>query len=66
MKVQAIQHTDVRGKVQNYIKISNGEHHVIINVGEKTYQAVKDLETVQELPLNTKGGKIPEIKIPKT
>lgn len=43
MKTEAIKHTDVRGKEQLYIKISEGDKQVIINVGQKTYEAVHNL-----------------------
>lgn len=51
MTVQAIQHADVKGKIQHYIKISNGENNVLINVGQKTYDSVKAIEKVVQLPL---------------
>ena len=43
--VNAVMHTDVRGKTQYYLKVTaNGKPDYIINVGEKTYQTVKDME----------------------
>lgn len=40
METQAVKHTDIRGKEQLYIKITEGDKQVIINVGLKTYEAV--------------------------
>lgn len=48
--VQAIQHADVKGKILNYIRIKNGQYEVLINVGEKTYNAVKQIEKVIDIP----------------
>lgn len=48
---KAISHTDVHGKSLFYIKCTAGEHTHYINVGEKTYQSIKELEKVTELPL---------------
>lgn len=66
MEVQVFKHADVRGKELCYLRIKKGEHEVLINVGEKTYNRVKELEKVQELPLKTekdeKGGKMDKPK----
>ena len=43
--VEAIVHTDVRGKQLNYVKIKNGNKEVLINVGNKTYEAVREVTT---------------------
>ena len=43
-KVEAIKFKDVRGKEMLYIKITKGEKEVIINVGQKTYDSVMELD----------------------
>lgn len=52
-QVNAIAHTDVRGKIQYYLKITKGAHEVLINIGEKTYKNVQALDAVEELALQT-------------
>lgn len=49
---EAIKHLDVYGKEQYWLKISKGEHSVMVNVGKKTYDNVKELDKVQSLPLD--------------
>lgn len=54
MQVEAIEHKDVSGKSLYYLRITNGEHKVIVNIGVGTYNKVKELEKVQTLPLTDK------------
>lgn len=59
--VTPIEHTDVRGSKLYYLKITNGTEEYLINVGTKTYDAVKKMQTQTTQPTQTKtttqGGK---------
>lgn len=57
METNAVKHTDVRGKEQLYIKIQEGDKQVIINVGQKTYDAVLALMKMQHEKINPHGTK---------
>jgi hypothetical protein len=43
MNVEVLTYKDVRGKELLYLRIKDGENEVLINVGDKTYKAVKEL-----------------------
>lgn len=53
--VVALAHKDVRGKELYYLKVVSGNLELLINVGEKTYKAVCDMEKQTELPLDMNG-----------
>lgn len=58
--VNAIEHEDVRGKKLKYLKITNGKVNLLVNVGDKTYEGVKNMETAKEETKKEeaeKGGK---------
>ena len=48
MKVTALQHTDVRGKQLNYLRLTTETQELLLNVGEKTYNTVLEM-TVKEM-----------------
>ena len=56
-EVTATKHKDVKGKELNYLLIKKGETTVYIRIGEENYLALKELEKIQELPLNTNNAK---------
>lgn len=49
MEVTVIKHKDVRGKELNYLKLKNENGEVLINVGDKTYNQVNDLQQKKEV-----------------
>lgn len=54
MKVEALKHTDVRGKNLYYIRLSKGTKNILKPIGEKTYNEILDMEKEPEqgeLPL---------------
>ena len=53
MQVEAITYKDVRGNELMYLRITNPTNgkEVLVNIGAKTYKAVKDLTAQPELPL---------------
>lgn len=59
--VEAIEHKDVRDNVLYYLKIvaSDGKKFQLVNVGKKTYEAVRDLDkTAGELATNYADPKV--------
>lgn len=53
MLVQVIEHSDVRGNKLLYLKINYKGKDVLINIGQKTHDAVKELAegtTQQPIP----------------
>lgn len=48
MKVEAIKHKDVRGKEMLYLKLTHEvtQKEVVINIGQKTFDAVSNMDTV--------------------
>lgn len=53
---EAIEHKDVRDNVLKYLKITVGTKDVIINIGQKTFDALKAL-TNEKLYTEEKKGK---------
>lgn len=51
----AFTHKDVKGKELMYLKISNGQQDILVNVGKKTYDGVLGLQKNE--PQKPKGGK---------
>ena len=56
MQLQVLEHRDVRGKILQYLKISNNRgNDLLINVGEKTYKSVRELIAEEELAHDNKN-----------
>lgn len=47
-EVKAVLIKDIRDKEQLYLVIGEGENKVIVNVGKKTFEAVKKLTTAEK------------------
>lgn len=50
IKVEAIKHSDVRGVQLLYLKLTNNEQVVLINVGQKTFDNVTNLIKGENTP----------------
>lgn len=57
--IETIEHKDVRGNKLLYLKISNGNTDILINVGQKTFDSVKAItsEKEEKTEEQKKGGK---------
>lgn len=42
--VESIKHHDVRGKELLYLKITKGKNELVINIGEKTFREIENLD----------------------
>lgn len=52
---EAIEHIDVKGNKQYYLRLDNGTHNYWVNVGLKTYETVKALQQGEETPATFKN-----------
>lgn len=63
LTAKAFEHANVMGKKLKYVRITNGTKEVLINVGEKTYNGIINLESEpvtepeKEPTPKPKGGK---------
>lgn len=62
LTVKAIQHRDVKGKLLYYLEITDGETLFHINVGEKTFTTVYEMETQLKLNLDEPKTREPKVK----
>lgn len=46
-KITAIKHADVYGKILMYLKIETEKGTQMVNIGEKTFERVEELTTIQ-------------------
>lgn len=51
--VKVTEHTDIKGKKQKYLLIGEPPEQVIINIGDKTFNAITELEKLQYPITNT-------------
>ena len=50
MTIQVLEHADVKGKILQYLKLTNSKgSHILINVGDKTFKGVRELIAEEEL-----------------
>lgn len=40
----AVEHTDVRGKTTLFVKLENGKQSYFVNVGQRTFDTVREME----------------------
>lgn len=59
-QVKAIKHADVRGKELLYLVIGMPDNQLVVNVGERTYKAVKEMEEARDkIPTDKQNAKLP-------
>lgn len=52
--VEAIEHKDVRGNKLLYMKITKGKNELVINIGEKSFKALRELDdTMTKIQFDT-------------
>ena len=58
MKIEVLEHTDVRGKILLYLKLTNKQgSDVLINVGAKTFNGVSELMAEEDMSNENKNNK---------
>lgn len=57
MEFTAIEHTDVRGNVLYYLKLKNNNKELLVNVGKKTHDTVKEMTEPEQPKLFTEEEK---------
>lgn len=55
MTIEVLEHTDVRGKILQYLKLTNKQgSDVLINVGAKTFNGVRELMAEEDMSKENK------------